>query len=160
MLGKLLFGLLVVAIAATGLRAATVSITHTSAQTVNLPGYTAFIFTAHSDEPILGFDFYGDGRNLAGPPSELLWQGLSFEGPIFVQTPTFDPLTQVFRWDTSGSKVGTYKANVIVRHPDPFLGSGTATLIIHVVPEPASAVLAGFMALSWLVVRRARSSLQ
>ena len=43
----------------------------------------------------------------------LTWDLLSFlDGGLANNAPTFDPLTQLFEWDTTGSAVGTYIANI------------------------------------------------
>jgi hypothetical protein len=87
-------------------------------------------------------------------PAEFLgWQNFVFSGPGTANQPTFDRNTQAFHWDTTGSKPGTYTATVTV--VDFHENFDTGTLTIHLVPEPAGAVLAGFMAMSWLLVRRA-----
>jgi hypothetical protein len=75
MFRKSLCGLLIVALGATGLRAATASMTYTSAPTVNLPGYTTYTYSTHIDVPIAWFDFYGDGSTDAAT-------GFGFFGPL------------------------------------------------------------------------------
>jgi hypothetical protein len=56
--------------------------------------------------------------------------------------PTWDPLTQKFNWDTSGSSRGTYMWEVTATND---FGSdvGKITVDVKFIPEPASFVLAG-----------------
>lgn len=76
--------------------------------------------------------------------------------------PTWDPATQLFRWDTTGSTLGTYTWTV-----DATNGFGTSTgddrglITIQInVPEPRSIVLlAGVVAVSTLHRRRANGRL-
>lgn len=79
----------------------------------------------------------------------LTWDLLSFFGPLGVLTPTFDPLTQLLTWDTTGLSDGdTLIANV--RANDGSLTDvGTITINIHGttppvgVPEPGTLLLLG-----------------
>ncbi|HEX2473881.1 MAG TPA: PEP-CTERM sorting domain-containing protein, partial [Lacipirellulaceae bacterium] len=75
-------------------------------------------------------------------PAALSWFDFSFNGPGTAIQPTFNPQTQAFRWDTTGSKPGTYTATVVVTD---FAYYDTGTLMIHLVPEPAGAVLFGLV---------------
>jgi hypothetical protein len=73
------------------------------------------------------------------PPEFLGWTDFVFNGPGTAIQPTFDPETQAFRWDTMGSRPGTYTAMVTAWN---FFNSDTGTLTVHLVPESAGIVLA------------------
>ncbi len=49
---------------------------------------------------------------LPNPPGGLTWDLLSFIGAGANLAPVFDPNTQLFTWDTTGSAVGTYIVNI------------------------------------------------
>jgi hypothetical protein len=86
------------------------------------------------------------------PPEFIGWSNFVFNGPGTAIQPTFDPETQAFRWDTTGSRLGTYTAMVTAWNF--FSLSDTGTLTIHLVPEPASVTLFGLMAVGWILLRR------
>jgi len=81
------------------------------------------------------------------------WSDFTFAGPGIAVQPTFDYQTQQFNWDSTGSAPGLYKAAVNVGV------TSTATLTIHLIPEPSCLALAG-LALAALVAgsRRRRSA--
>ena len=78
----------------------------------------------------------------------LTWAFLNFFGPGALLMPVFDPLTQLFTWDSTGSVLGTYLAQV--QASDGSL-TDVGTLTINVtanggtaaVPEPATLFLLG-----------------
>ncbi len=79
---------------------------------------------------------------LPNPPGGLTWDLLSFIGAGANLAPAFDPNTQLFTWDTTGSAVGTYIVNI--RANDGSLtdsGSITINLTQGVVPLPGTLAL-------------------
>jgi hypothetical protein len=63
----------------------------------------------------------------------------------FVSPPLWNPATQAFSWDTTGSKRGDYVWNVSATNAT---GTGNGTITVHqqAVPEPATLVLFGLAA--------------
>lgn len=73
-------------------------------------------------------------KALAKGYPELIWSNFAFSGPGAFNAPNFDINTQQFTWDSTGAAPGTYVGTVKVQG---FLSPDTASLTIHVVPEPA-----------------------
>jgi hypothetical protein len=206
---KALIASLIVAIAANESRAATASISYSSAPAVNLPGYTTYVFTAYSDELILGFDFYGDGstdpatslgffspmnqlnpfgQSTVFPDNNVIFpfagldprQDSQFvaracgdcvdlsrgtEGPDFLKgSRYFFPRNEVefarlVVPDSSRAPI-RYRGKIIIREFPNVEVEIPVSGTIPPIPEPASVVLAGFMAMSWLLVRCERFRFQ
>ena len=104
----------------------------------------------------------GTDDGLPSPPNMLTWDLLSFLGPAPAIAPVFDINTQQFLWDTTGSSVGTYIANV--RANDSALSDvGTLTITLSNqspptpgVPEPGTLMLLGASLAGFGAVRRRR----
>jgi hypothetical protein len=77
--------------------------------------------------------------DLDTPGSSLTWSEFAFEGENVAIQPTFDPLIQLFSWNTVGSPRGLYTARVTVS--DPHGESDRGTLQIFIVPEPTTMTL-------------------
>jgi hypothetical protein len=88
------------------------------------------------------------------PPEYVGWSDFVFNGPGIAIQPTFNPETQAFRWNTTGSRPGTYTATVTAWNF--FNQSDTGTLTIQLVPEPASTTLFGLMIVGLVGVSRRR----
>ena len=80
--------------------------------------------------------------------SPLTWLFVNFFGPgIPALAPTFDPLTQLFSWDSTGSMLGVYQAQI--QASDGLLTDiGVLTILVtsggtSAVPEPATLLLVG-----------------
>ncbi|SFW14429.1 PEP-CTERM sorting domain-containing protein [Nitrosovibrio sp. Nv17] len=96
----------------------------------------------------IDFTFIATDDGNPNPPGDLTWSFVGFLGGG-ANAPTFDPLTQRFIWDSSGSSAGTYVAQV---QASDGLITDLGILTIHLrngtdpggqVPEPATLSLLG-----------------
>jgi hypothetical protein len=183
---------------------AAVTVSASASPTQGLPGYNTWLVRAHSDAPMQGFDFAGDGSNdpatgrgFFGPMNQRNPFGMPtvfepeciiecrFDVPRLIREDSHFPFRTVNLVIPSGkaeegpnllqgiwahsSPVGMdfALAQIVVPNGGAFSYRGLISVlengsIVEVpiegrfpIPEPASAVLAGFMAMSWLLVRRA-----
>jgi hypothetical protein len=108
------------------------------------PGSVSYTFTA-INQPDSWSNFHFD--------SYLPDPGASGSGPV--NAATFDPNTQLFSWNTVGSPLGTYKWLVSATN---FWGTGTGSVTVHItaVPEPAILSLIGLAVLGGISLFRHR----
>jgi hypothetical protein len=84
------------------------------------------------------------------PAANLTWSDFTFEGVGVAIQPTFDPLTQLFSWNTAGSQEGTFTARVKITDLQGNSDFGTLQIVLDdlFIPEPSTAMLAVFALLS------------
>jgi hypothetical protein len=108
----------------------------------NVPGSVTHTFSAYGSSTITWSDFQFESYTPAFGGS-----GTGATNPA-----AFDPSTRQFTWNSVGSPIGIYKWNVTATN---FLGSDQGTLTVNVtIPEPATALLAGLLAIALGCYRR------
>ena len=96
--------------------------------------------------------------NPSTPAANLTWSDFTFEGVGIAIEPTFDPLTQLFSWNTAGSQQGVFTARVKITDSLGNSDIGTLRIVLDdtFVPEPATATLLGVALAGALAIARRR----
>jgi hypothetical protein len=95
-----------------------------------------------------------------GLASNLTWSNFTFDGPVPAIPPAFNPSTQLFEWDTTGSPAGVYVATVKATDPSGLSDEGMLTISLAPIPEPAAVMmfLSGAALFCTMAPRRLRTS--
>lgn len=107
----------------------------------------ATTITATGDAPIT----WGNLTNFSYTPGF----GALPAAPGLSKQPTWNPATQAFSWDTSGSTRGTYVWNVQATN-GVSNDTGSITVEVRTVPEPATLVMIGLAAFGCVGIARRR----
>jgi hypothetical protein len=94
------------------------------------------------------------------PAANLTWSDFTFEGTGIAIEPTFDPLTQLFSWNTAGSQEGVFTARVKITDSQGLSDTGMLRIILDdlFIPEPSTATILGCAMLGAMGVNRRHAS--